>query len=53
KMMPPKRALAIGGVCYGIGAFCMINYYYKNSSLKKIFVNADRQYEQVKVGHHA
>lgn len=49
----PTRALLAGGVLYGAGVFWMANYYYLQSSLRSIFVKSDKNYANIKVGHHA
>lgn len=49
----PSRTLLIGGSLYGAGVFWMANYYYGQSSLRSIFVKSDKNYGNIKVGHHA
>lgn len=49
----PKSALLIGGALYSCGVAWMVNNYYNQSSLKKIFVKTDKAYENVKIMHHA
>ncbi|CAK7895416.1 hypothetical protein CAAN1_12S04896 [[Candida] anglica] len=46
----PINALLLGGAVYGSWAIYMSQNYYKNSSMRKIFVNSDKQYEAVKIG---
>ncbi|RLV92564.1 Glucose starvation modulator protein 1 [Spathaspora sp. JA1] len=45
----PMKALAVGGLLYGLGAAYMFRNYFKNSSMRKIYTDADREYEKVHV----
>ncbi|KAK6456795.1 uncharacterized protein RJT20DRAFT_126850 [Scheffersomyces xylosifermentans] len=52
-MLAPGKALLIGGLCYGAGVVYMSTCYYRRSSLYKIYVNSDKEYENIKIMHHA
>ncbi|EGW35157.1 uncharacterized protein SPAPADRAFT_58356 [Spathaspora passalidarum NRRL Y-27907] len=45
----PMQALAVGGVLYGLGAAWMFKNYFKQSSMRKIYTSADKEYEKVHV----
>lgn len=45
----PVRALFAGALCYGAGAYYMTRYYYKNSSLRSIYVSSDPEFEKIKI----
>ncbi|WLF77139.1 hypothetical protein PVL30_000848 [Lodderomyces elongisporus] len=52
KLLTPNKALAIGGVCYGAWAVWMAQNYFKNSSMRKIYVTADEKYRDVHPMRH-
>ncbi|EER32291.1 predicted protein [Candida tropicalis MYA-3404] len=43
----PGTALIIGGVCYGSWAIWMSRNYFKNSSIRKNYIDADKEYLRV------
>lgn len=50
-MINPKHALLVGGALYGCGVAYMVKNYYQRSSFRKIYVTADKNYENVKILH--
>lgn len=50
-MTKPRNALMASFAAYGVLAYYMSTKYYQNSSMKKVFVNASEEYEQIKVMH--
>jgi hypothetical protein len=51
KLSQPQKIMATGGFLYACGVFYMINYYTPNSLVRAIFVNASKEYDDVKIGH--
>lgn len=49
--MTPRQVVFAGATAYGVFSYCMVKYYYDNSSLRRIFVNVDPAYDH-KFGHH-
>lgn len=47
--LTPMRAMIFGGTLISFEMFCMANYYYSQSAVKKIFVKSDPGYESVRV----
>ncbi|CAK9435510.1 uncharacterized protein LODBEIA_P02370 [Lodderomyces beijingensis] len=52
KAITPNRALLLGGACYGAWAIWMAKNYFKQSSMRKIYVNADKEFENVHPMRH-
>ena len=48
-LVTPKQALAIGGALYGMGVVWMFRNYIDRSSIRKLYVKADKEYERVHV----
>lgn len=51
-MITPAKALLGVAVGYGTLAFYMSNFYYKNSSLREIYVLSDPNYGKIKIMEH-
>lgn len=50
-MISPKHALLAGGVFYGCAVALMLTNYDKRSAFRKIYREADKNYDKVKVLH--
>ena len=47
KLLTPGTAILIGGVCYGSWAIWMARNYFHRSSIRKVYVESDKEYERV------
>lgn len=45
----PLRAVALAGIGYGTAVYCMHKYYYQNSRLRQIYVEADPKFADIKI----
>ncbi|CAI5758317.1 unnamed protein product [Candida verbasci] len=49
--MTVPKAVLIAGVGYGLLSIYMSKYYFKNSSIRKIYVDSDSEYSKVHPMH--
>jgi hypothetical protein len=46
-LLKPRNALMVGGVVYGMGVFYMATRYPQKSNMRKIFTDADKEFQGV------
>jgi len=50
-LLKPRNALMVGGVVYGMGVFYMATRYFQQSNMRKIFTDADKEFQGVQPLH--